>query len=166
MTLPRLWVAPIDFPVVRDAVLAWHRHHTPSLGHMASFGVYLGSRLVGVLSLGRPVSPHLQAQGWLEVTRVATDGTYNACSKLYARAVAWVRAHNRALSRAGGEPYLGLVTYILGTETGASLRAAGWVEDELRADSSARRGRTWSRYAGHEGGGVRGARRRYSLLLR
>ncbi|MGY0466755.1 XF1762 family protein [Kitasatospora sp. cg17-2] len=52
----------------------------------------------------------------MEVTRVATDGTSNACSKLYA--AAW-----RATSALG---YTRLVTYTRADETGASLRAAGW----------------------------------------
>lgn len=45
-----------------------------------------------------------------------TDGTRNACSMLYA--AAW-----RAAKAMG---YKRLVTYILDSENGASLRAAGW----------------------------------------
>ena len=45
-----------------------------------------------------------------------TDGTKNACSFLYA--AAWRAA------RAMG--YRKIVTYILDTESGASLRAVGW----------------------------------------
>lgn len=70
----------------------------------------------GVAVVGRPVARHLQ-DGWTaEVTRVATDGTRNACSMLYGacwracRALGWRR----------------LVTYTLDTEPGTSLRAAGW----------------------------------------
>lgn len=66
--------------------------------------------------MGRPVSRHLD-DGWtLEVNRLCTDGTRNACSMLYA--AAWRAA------RAMG--YKRVVTYILDTENGASLRAAGW----------------------------------------
>jgi len=55
--------------------------------------------------------------GWtLEVNRVATDGTRNACSMLYA--ACW-----RAAKAIG---YRKLVTYTLPEEGGASLRAAGW----------------------------------------
>lgn len=55
--------------------------------------------------------------GWtLEVNRLCTDGTHNACSMLYA--AAWRAA------RAMG--YKKLVTYILDSENGTSLRAAGW----------------------------------------
>ena len=52
----------------------------------------------------------------LEVTRVATDGTPNACSLLYA--AAW-----QATKALG---YRRLLTYTQRGESGASLRAAGW----------------------------------------
>lgn len=62
------------------------------------------------------VARHLD-DGWtLEVNRLCTDGTRNACSMLYS--AAWRAA------RAMG--YKRLVTYILDTENGASLRASGW----------------------------------------
>jgi hypothetical protein len=67
---------------------------------------------VGVAIVGHPVSSRLRAQGWLEVTRVATNGTRNACSALYGAAV---RAYPR------------VVTYTRADEPGTSLRAAGWV---------------------------------------
>jgi len=51
----------------------------------------------------------------VEVTRVATDGTPNACSLLYA--AAWQAA--KALG------YRTLLTYTQKGESGASLRAAG-----------------------------------------
>ena len=51
-----------------------------------------------------------------EVTRCATDGTQNACSKLYS--AAWRAAQQLGFRRC--------VTYILDTEHGASLNAAGW----------------------------------------
>jgi hypothetical protein len=55
--------------------------------------------------------------GWtLEVNRVATDGTPNACSALYG--AAW-----RATKALG---YKRLITYTLPEEGGSSLRGAGW----------------------------------------
>jgi hypothetical protein len=57
--------------------------------------------------------------GWTaEVTRVATNGTPNACSILYA--ACWRAA--RALG------WRKLITYTLATEPGTSVRAAGWRE--------------------------------------
>jgi hypothetical protein len=55
----------------------------------------------------------------LEVSRVATDGCPNACSALYGAAA--------RLGKALG--YSRIITYILDSEVGVSLRAAGWVQD-------------------------------------
>lgn len=52
----------------------------------------------------------------LEVNRLCTDGTRNACSFLYS--AAWRAARNLG--------YKKLITYILVSETGSSLKAAGW----------------------------------------
>ncbi len=80
-------------------------------------GVRMEKRLWARAIVGRaPVSRYLD-DGWtLEVTRLCTDGTKNACSMLYAGA--WRAA------RAMG--YHKLITYILESENGTSLRAAGW----------------------------------------
>ena len=72
--------------------------------------------LVGVAVVGRPVARMLDDGHTLEVVRVATDGSPNACSCLYA--AAWQAA--KALG------YRRLVTYTQESESGASLRAAGW----------------------------------------
>ena len=98
-----------------------HRHHPPSQGHMWSTGCFDGERLCGVAVLGRPVSRMLQEAGHLEVLRLATDGTPNACSALYGAAARQAVAH--------GFDRWQLLTYILETEPGISLRAAGWVLD-------------------------------------
>lgn len=93
-----------------------HRHHKPVTGHKFSIGLSDGEKIVGVAIVGRPVSRHLD-DGWtLEVNRLCTDGTKNACSMLYA--AAWRAA------RAMG--YKKLVTCILESEPGTSLKAAGW----------------------------------------
>ena len=93
-----------------------HRHHRSVVGHKFSIGVSDGEKVVGVAIVGRPVSRFLD-DGWtLEVTRLCTTGERNACSILYA--AAWRAA------RAMG--YKRIVTYILETENGTSLKAAGW----------------------------------------
>lgn len=93
-----------------------HRHHGKVVGHKFSIGLSDGEKIVGVCIVGRPVSRYLD-DGWtLEVTRLCTDGTRNACSMLYS--AAW-----RAAKAMG---YKRLVTYILESENGASLRASGW----------------------------------------
>lgn len=111
-----LEICPMTLKEANAYVEQHHRHHQPVVGHKFSIGCSDGEKIVGVAIVGRPVSRHLD-DGWtMEVTRLCTDGTRNACSMLYA--AAWRAA------RAMG--YKRLVTYILDTENGTSLRAAGW----------------------------------------
>ena len=93
-----------------------HRHHLPPQGWKYGIAVNDGTKIVGVITIGRPVARHYDNGYTLEVTRCCTDGTKNACSKLYS--AAWRAA--RALG------YKRLITYILKAETGASIKASGW----------------------------------------
>lgn len=97
-----------------------HRHHKRIQGHRFSIGAKDGERLVGVAIVGRPVSGKNQ-DVWTEVSRLCTDGTKNACSFLYSAAA-------RASRELG---YERIQTYILDTEPGVSLVAAGWTFDRL-----------------------------------
>lgn len=118
-----LHLVPVTFADASGFVSMWHRHHRPPVGHKFSLGVAVGSKLVGVAMIGRPVARAFDDGLTLEVNRSATDGTKNANSMLYA--AAW-----RATKALG---YSRLVTYTQGDETGVSLRAAGWhVVAELR----------------------------------
>lgn len=111
-----LEVCPVSLKEANAFVAEHHRHHKPVVGHKFSVGCTDGENIVGVAIVGRPVARYLD-DGWtLEVNRLCTDGTRNACSMLYA--AAWRAA------RAMG--YRKLITYILDTEPGTSLRAAGW----------------------------------------
>lgn len=113
-TRQRLRVERIDFRTACQFIAAWHRHHGPPRGHKFSLGCFLSDwTLVGVATVGRPVARSL---GGMEVTRVATDGTANACSALYA--AAWREVCRRGEDR--------LSTYTQASESGASLRGAGW----------------------------------------
>ncbi len=112
----RLEIVPVSLPEANEFVRLHHRHHRPVTGHKYSIAAADGEKIVGVVIISRPVSRHLD-DGWtLEVTRLCTDGSRNACSMLYA--AAWRAA------RAMG--YRRLITYILESETGTSLKAAGW----------------------------------------
>jgi hypothetical protein len=119
-------------PLTRAEAVAFlerhHRHHTPAQGGKFRFGCAREGRLVGVIQVGRPGNRVLDNGGILEVTRLCTDGTANACSFLYARAakIAWLMGYRR------------IITYILDSEDGASLRAAGWRKE---ADVA---GRSWN----------------------
>jgi len=115
----RLMLAPVSF---RDACKFTgynHRHNQPPIGHKFSIGVELDEKLVGVAIVGRPVSRHLDDGHTLEITRCTTDGTKNACSKLYGASV-------RAAFAMG---YDRIITYTLTSESGSSLRAVGFIPD-------------------------------------
>jgi len=111
-----LKLVPITLKEAKAFVEQHHRNHAPSRGGKFCIGAAMDGKIVGVAMAGRPVSRRLD-DGWtLEVNRVATDGTKNACSKLYG-----------ACLRAGkAMGYRRFVTYTLPHEGGASLRAAGW----------------------------------------
>ena len=107
---------PVTFAQAKAFVGDWHRHHRPPAGHKYSIGVAEDEMLVGVAIVGRPVARLLDNGQTLEVVRVATDGTRNACSLLYA--AAWQAA--KALG------YRRMITYTRQDESKTSLRAAGW----------------------------------------
>lgn len=77
-------ICPVSLKEANVFVEQHHRHHKPVVGHKFSIGCTDGKDIVGVAIVGRPVSRHLD-DGWtLEVNRLCTDGTHNACSMLYA----------------------------------------------------------------------------------
>lgn len=133
---PGLALIPVSLRQACQYIAENHRHHKPPTGAKFALGVGSGGHLAGVATVGRPVSRHLDDLTTLEVTRVATDGTANACSMLLGAAVRAARAIG----------YRRLYSYTLATEPGTSLRAAGFRLDNARAGggswSRARRART------------------------
>lgn len=107
-------------------VEALHRHHKPARGDVFRIGAEVDGRLVGVIQCGRPSSRMLQDGKTLEAVRLCTDGTENACSFLYAKAA-------RVAKELG---YKRIYTYILESESGASLKASGWIFDAVTAGGS------------------------------
>ena len=111
-----LTLTPVALATANAFVNAHHRHHKATAGHKFSIGCANDGELVGVAIVGRPVSRYLD-DGWtLEVNRLCTTGERNACSILYA-------ASARAAKAMG---YRKIITYTLDSESGSSLRAAGW----------------------------------------
>lgn len=112
-----LTIIPCTLEEANAFVREHHRHHAPVVGHKFSLAVMDAEEVLrGVAIVGRPVARMLD-DGWtLEVNRVATDGTKNACSCLYG-------ACRRAAFALG---YKRLITYVLEEEPGTSLKAAGW----------------------------------------
>ena len=109
-------IRPIALKAANQFVTKLHRHHQKVQGHKFSIGIYTNDKLVGVAICGRPVARHLDTGYILEVTRLCTDVTKNACSKLYSACA--------KIAQAMG--YEKIITYILESETGTSLKAAGW----------------------------------------
>ena len=85
-----------------------HRHHKPDRGHKFSVALAQDGKTVAVAIVGRPKARHSDDGQTLEVTRLASDGTKNACSMLYG--AAW------RVAKALG--YRRLLTYTLGSEPG------------------------------------------------
>lgn len=112
----KLSVFPIDLEGANEFVARHHRHHRPVVGHKFSLAAVEHGVIVGVAIVGRPVSRFRDDGMTLEVTRLCTDGTKNACSFLYGAAA-------RAAFALG---YSRIGTYIRKDEPGVSLHAAGW----------------------------------------
>lgn len=116
-----LKIKPISLKDANNYVENFHRHHRKTQGHKFSIGVYENEILHGVAIVGRPLSRYLDNGLTLEVLRLCTDGTKNACSILYSRCA--------RIAREMG--YEKIITYILEEESGVSLLASGWkVEKE------------------------------------
>lgn len=106
-------------------------------GHKFSLAAYKHGILVGVAIVGRPVAKALDNGATLEVLRVATDGTRNACSALYAE------CRRRAIALG----IVRLVTYTQAHESGSSLRALG-LPSPVRL--AIRKGKGWSNRDGRK----------------
>lgn len=118
-----LHLTPITLAEANAFVEKWHRHRNPVAGAKYCIAVSMYPHadpteavVCGVVIVGRPVARHMDDGRTLEVNRLCTVGTPNACSMLY-------QAAYRAAKAMG---YKRLITYTLASEPGTSLRAAGW----------------------------------------
>ena len=130
----KLALCPVTIGEARTFVARHHRHHGAPPSGLFAVAVKREDldepRIIGVAVVGRPVARAYQDGYTAEVTRVCVlEGFPNACSMLYA--ASWRAA--RALG------YRRLITYTLVSETGSSLRGAGWTV------VGARRLRSWER---------------------
>lgn len=116
-------IRPINFSSACDFINKNHRHHKATVGCKFCLSLYDDEKLVGVAVCGRPVSRRLDDGTVCEINRLCTDGTYNACSMLYG-------ACCRVAKEMG---YKKIITYILESENGASLKASNFRVMELRA---------------------------------
>lgn len=111
-----LALCPINLRQANAYVARNHRHSKPVRGQKGSVAVTVGVGLCGVAIFGRPIARGLDDGYTIEIYRVCTDGTRNACTKLY----------GASCRSAAGMGYRKAVTYTLKSENGASLRAAGF----------------------------------------
>ena len=123
-----LKAVPLELKAANAFVNNLHRHHSAVFRDKFRVGCENGGNLVGVVQLARPVCRILDDGKTIEVTRLCTDGTKNACSFLYGKAakIAKEMGYNK------------IITYILESEAGTSLKAAGWYKE------SDVRGKSWS----------------------
>lgn len=111
-----LSVKPIHLRPAREFVEQFHRHNIPPVGGKFAVSVHSENGLCGVAICGRPVSRSLDDGETIEIYRNCTDGTKNACSKLYGACCQIAR----------GMGYTKIITYTLESELGSSLRASGF----------------------------------------
>lgn len=112
----KLQIWPIHLKAAGEFVKKYHRHNVPPVGGKFAVACYCGSSLCGVAICGRPVSRYLDDGKTLEIYRNCTDGTRNACSKLYGACI--------RIAREMG--YRKVITYTLEHENGASLKASNF----------------------------------------
>lgn len=116
--MTKLVAVPVDLAEANEFVANFHRHNAPVVGHRFSVGCSDGDSLWGVAILGRTTARKLHDSHTAEVTRccVREGAPLGTASFLYA--ALW-----RAWRSLGG---LRLITYTLQSESGASLRGAGF----------------------------------------
>lgn len=111
-------IVPITFKQASAYINQYHRHHKATVGCKFCIAVVDDSdQLHGVAVCGRPVSRHLDDGATLEINRVCTDGSRNACSMLYGGCC-------RIAKEMG---YKKVITYILESENGSSLKASNFL---------------------------------------
>ena len=99
-----LKIKPIHLKQANEYIKKFHRHNLPTAGGKFAISCYDENRLCGVAICGRPTAR-------------------NACSKLYG-------ACCRIAQDMG---YVKVITYILASENGASVKASNFVCEEHKA---------------------------------
>jgi hypothetical protein len=117
----KLEAQPIELKQAQAFINQLHRHHAAAVRDKFRIAATQDGHIVGVVQCGRPVSRVLDDGYTLEVLRLCTDGGKDVCSFLYSRCA-------RIAKEMG---YRKIITYILATEPGTSLKASGWtLEDD------------------------------------
>lgn len=114
-------IVPISLKQANEFITEHHRHHKAVRGCKFCIGLKVNNQLVGVAICGRPVSRYYDDGTILEVNRLCTNGYKNACSRLYG-------ACSRVAKEMG---YKKIITYILESENGASLKASNFTNEGI-----------------------------------
>lgn len=119
-------LTPVTLKQAKAFVDSFHRHNIAPQGHKFSIGLKQNGTLIGVCIVGRPIARRNDDGKTAEVVRVCVlENHKNANSKLYGAAA-------RACKAMG---YTKVITYTLTEESGASLRAAGFVKERETRES-------------------------------
>lgn len=143
-------IIPITLKQANNFVTANHRHHSKVAGCKFALGLTNNDTLIGVAICGRPVSRFLDDGLTLEVNRLCTDGTKNACSMLYGACIRVAKAMG----------YKKVITYTLESENGASLKASNFIYDGIAG------GAMWTgKRSGRDNGVPQEMKRRWAYRL-
>lgn len=121
-----LELRPITVRAACDQVSILHRHLPRVIGGLFGSTLWADEKLVAVGIASLPKAKASQDGFTMEVSRLATDGYRNACSRLYG-------ALCRAAAAVG---YRRALTFTRLDEPGTSLRAAGFRDDGLTREQS------------------------------
>lgn len=113
---------PITIKIANNFIKLHHRHHRPTIrnsGRWALAAINNTGEIVGVVIAGNPVSATYMDGFTIELTRLCVNegAPKGTCSFLMGKCCSIWRTM-------GGKK---IITYTLTSETGASLRGAGWV---------------------------------------
>lgn len=145
-------VVPLTIKEANRLVRRWHRHSRPVHGARFAIGLELNGRLCGAAIVGRPVAQRTEQYTVAEVTRLVSPGTQetkNACSFLYGACARIAREMGFAKVQ----------TFILKSEPGTSLLAAGW---KLAGESA---GGGWSRPSRARRGGPQQPKKKFERVF-
>ena len=142
----KLQVIPLTIRDANEFVTNFHRHNKAVRGAKYAIGASYNDQLVGVAIVGRPISRRLDDGFTAEVVRACThdDAPKNTNSFLYGRC--W-----RIWQQMGGRT---MITYTLQSESGSSLKAAGFkIIGETKTEKNhkgwtTRPGREWQPVTG------------------
>ena len=142
----KLVLIPVTLMEANEFVRSFHRHNDPVQAHKFSIGASFSGELVGVAIVSHPVA-RLSADGGFtaEVRRTCTREAAPKGTVSFLYSACW-----RAWRAMGG---IKLITYTLVTESGSSLRGAGWKclgEIKIKKWDMPNRGRRWQPVYGQQ----------------